>query len=117
MKLLFSVLLMVAASGAAQTVNGQASSGGQTATFSVQIKKVPKLTATVACAGPVDAQGAYSVVAGGTTTCTLTLNLPAPTGGATATLTSSDTSQVTVPSTIAILAGATTATFLATATP
>jgi RHS repeat-associated protein len=54
------------------------------------------------------------VVGSNTSTGTVTLMAPAPTGGATITLASGDTTRVTVPSSITIAAGQTTGTFTAT---
>ena len=56
-----------------------------------------------------------SVAPGGSTTGTVTLNSPAPTGGVMVSLTSSNASALQVPVTVHIQAGLTTATFTATA--
>ena len=57
-----------------------------------------------------------TVVAGSSSTGTVTLNGPAPSGGALVSIGSTN-SFVTVPSTITIAAGQTTGTFSATTTP
>ncbi len=57
-----------------------------------------------------------SIIGGTTTTGTLSLNGPAPIGGATVTLSSSDPSAQ-VPSTVTVLAGQTSATFSITTSP
>ncbi len=54
-----------------------------------------------------------TVSGGGTSVGTVTLNSPAPSGGATVTLTSSNTSIATVPQSVTVAAGVTTATFTA----
>jgi hypothetical protein len=100
-----------------QSVSGQTAINGQTATFSLGVKKIPKLTATITCNAPVDSTGTYQVVAGTSVACIVTVNLAAPTGGATLTLASSDTTQFTVPASVVIAAGGTTGAFQLTATP
>jgi subtilase family serine protease len=55
-----------------------------------------------------------TVTGGKTSTGTLTIGNPAPAGGWAVKLTSSDSSQVTVPASVTVAAGATTATFTAT---
>jgi hypothetical protein len=52
-----------------------------------------------------------TVAAGGTSTGTITLSAPAPTGGAIVSLSSSATSVATVPASVTVAAGSTTATF------
>jgi Concanavalin A-like lectin/glucanases superfamily/Bacterial Ig domain len=56
-----------------------------------------------------------TVGSAGISTCTVTLNQAAPSGGTTVTLTNSDSSAFSVPSSVTVAAGATTATFSATA--
>ena len=58
-----------------------------------------------------------SVVGGGTSTGTVTLNGPAPAGGALVTLSSSNPSAAQVPASVTVPANATTATFTATTSP
>ena len=55
-----------------------------------------------------------SILVGSTTTGTVVLDSPAPTGGTVVTLASSNTSVITVPATVTVAAGATSATFTAT---
>ncbi len=58
-----------------------------------------------------------SIAPGGTSIGTVTLSSAAPAGGLVVTLSSSNTSQVTVPESVTVLAGSTTATFTVTANP
>jgi len=53
-----------------------------------------------------------TVIGGSTSTGTVTLSGPAPTGGATVTLSSSNTAAATVPASVLVAAGAKTATFM-----
>jgi uncharacterized protein (TIGR03437 family) len=73
-------------------------------TFPVQATQVPS---TLTCSPA-------SLNSGGTSTCTVTLSVAAPTGGVTVNLSSSN-SLLTVPATVSVGAAATTATFTATA--
>lgn len=84
-----------------------ASGGGKSksATLAVTTQKVTALAVT-----PI------SVVGGGTVTGTVTIGGPAPTGGLVVALTSSK-SLLTVPATVTVPAGATTATFVGTSVP
>jgi uncharacterized protein (TIGR03437 family) len=56
-----------------------------------------------------------SLNSGGTSSCTVTLNVVAPTGGSVVALSSSNSGALSVPASVSIAAGATTATFTATA--
>ncbi len=58
-----------------------------------------------------------SVVGGASSTGTVTLNGPAPAGGAVVTLTSSNTAAAQVPASVTVAAGAASATFTATTSP
>ena len=105
-----------------QTVSGQTTTGAppQTATAIAAFKKVPKLVLTLSCPGvPQDASGNYLVVAGSTVSCTFVANLTATSAnGASVAVTSSDTTQITVPTSVVIPQGATvSAAFNVTATP
>jgi hypothetical protein len=102
--------------------------GGRQANFNVTTNLLPNTNSAIISASfngitqtatlsiraliPESLRLAPVVVTGGTSsTGTVTLDGAAPTGGATITLTSSNTQAATVPSTITIPAGATTATF------
>ena len=56
-----------------------------------------------------------SVMSGGTSSCTITLAMPAPSGGAVVGLSDNNTSALSVPASATVAAGATTGTFTATA--
>jgi hypothetical protein len=71
--------------------------------ISVAVPKLASLTLTPT-----------SLIGGASSTGTVALSVAAPTGGATVTLTSSNTKDATVPSTVAIPAGSTSATFTIT---
>ncbi|MBZ5512377.1 MAG: polysaccharide deacetylase family protein, partial [Acidobacteriia bacterium] len=70
-------------------------------------------------AGPLSgvSMSPATVQGGVSSTGTVTLNTPAPAGGAVVSLTSSDTAAARVPALVTVLAGATTATFTATTSP
>jgi trimeric autotransporter adhesin len=86
------------------TVTATLGSSSQTATIAlIAPGLVSALTCNPASLGP-----------GGVSTCTVTLNSAAPTGGANVTLTT-NTAWLNVPASVTVAAGATTATFNATA--
>lgn len=109
-------LLCLVLTAQAQTVSGQTAVSGQTVTFTISAKKIPKLLATISCTGPQDSTGVYQVVAGSSISCNITLNLAAPLTGATLTL-SSNSPDFIVPTSVVIASGAFSTTFQLTATP
>jgi hypothetical protein len=112
MKRLIAVLVIVVASLLAQTsvtVSGAGGWGGQQTTFNLPLVWHPKLTAVATCP-------AVDIFSGSTMTCTVTLNSNVPGGQtATITLTSTDTTKLTVPASVTIPGGSASATFVVTA--
>jgi Domain of unknown function (DUF4082)/Bacterial Ig-like domain len=120
------------ASVASVPVSVTVAAGNTTATFTVttNVVSTPALATVTATYGnsmaatltvnpPIPSSlsaNPASVVGGGTSTATVTLNGPAPTGGATVALSSGNTGVATVPPTVVVNAGATTATFIITTT-
>jgi hypothetical protein len=105
------------------TISGTPTTAG-TSSFTVQVADSASHTATaalgitIAAAPPVAALSALSCATGslssnGSTTCALTVTAGAPSGGASVSL-SSNCSPLTVPSSVTVASGATTATFTAT---
>ena len=86
------------------TVTAALGASSRAAAISLQ---APVLVSGVACSPA-------SLGQSGTSTCTVTLTQPTPTGGSTVILASSNT-LLTVPTSVAVASGATTATFTATA--
>ena len=85
--------------------SGAASSNFESWFWLVATAAPPKLAVSSVTLGPA------TVVEGGASTGTVTLNGTAPTGGATVTLSSSNLSVATVQASVVVLAGANTATF------
>lgn len=90
------------------TVGGTTTTGGQTANATLALTWQPKLTLALSCPS-------ITQVSGTVQTCTATINTPAPAGGAVVTLNSADPTKFTVPASVVVAAGATSATFPVTA--
>jgi hypothetical protein len=90
----------------------------QTATITAALNGASQ-TATLTLVAPVLISAltcnATALDSGASATCTLTLSAPAPTGGVTVSV-SANSSALTVPASVNVLAGSSTATFSATAT-
>lgn len=107
-KILLLNLLVLALAFGQTNVSSSANVSAQTATASVAITWQPKLTLVLSCPSTTQVSGTVQ-------TCTATINIPAPAGGAVVNLTSADTTKFTVPASVTIAAGATSATFTLTA--
>jgi hypothetical protein len=104
----FTATTSTVASNTVVTITALYNSVSRTATLTV--------TAPVAALSGVSVNPA-SVLGGVSSTGTVTLNNPAPVGGALVSLTSSNTAAAQVPATVTVLAGAMTASFTATTSP
>ncbi len=102
----FAVTTSPIASNTPVTVSASYNSSTQSATLTV----LSPLLSSVSLS-PSSVQG------GSAANGTVTLNAPAPTGGAVVTLSSSNTSAVTVPASVTVAANAATATFVVSTTP
>src|ERR1022692_1362799 len=87
------------------TITATLNGASQTATLTLV---APVLISALTC-------NATALDSGASATCTLTLSAPAPTGGVTVSV-SANSSALTVPASVNVLAGSSTATFSATAT-
>lgn len=105
--LILSSLILTLATG--QTpINSSSTVAGQTATATISLTWVPKLAVTLTCPN-------LQQISGTVQTCTVTINQPAPVGGAIVTFTSGDPTKFTVPATATIPAGSSMANFVVTA--
>jgi len=112
-----SVTVPAGATSANFTVTTVSVTANQSVTISATFGGVTKsatLTVTPPAAGPVLSSlrlNPTSVKGGDSSTGTVTLSAPAPSGGTTVTLSTSNTSVATVPSSVTVAAGATSANF------
>ena len=87
------------------TVTAMLNGSSTSVTLSLQ---APVLLTNVACTPT-------TLTSGGTSTCTVTLNQPSPSGGTSVGLTNSNSAVLTVPASVTVASGASTATFSAAA--
>ena len=113
-----SVTVVAGATSATFTVNTSAVTASTTVTISASYAGITKSASLTVNPAPPPTPTLTSLtlsppsVTGGTSSRgTVTLSGPAPSGGAQVTLSSSDTSAATVPSSVTVAAGATSATF------
>ena len=103
----FTVTSLAVASDATMVITATNQFASRTTTFTSQAPALSSLSVA-----------ANNILVGSTTTGTVTLDSPAPTGGSLVALVSSNLNAATVPASVTVLAGATTATFTVTsATP
>ena len=98
----------VAAVSNAQAVTLTASANSVTQTFGLQLAAVVPTLSTLSCSSG-------SLTGAGTDSCTVTLNIAAPSGGFAVSL-ASNNSAVTIPASVTVAANATSASFTATVT-
>jgi len=110
-----SVTVAAGATKATFTITTSAVGSNASVTISgtYGVTKTATLTVTAAALTPVSLSPS-SVIGGTSSTGTVTLTGPAPSGGAVVTLTSSNTSAAQVPASVTVTAGATKATFTIT---
>ena len=99
----FNVTSLAVAADATTVVTATNQFASRTTTFTSQAPALSSLSVL-----------ANNILVGSTTTGTVTLDSPAPTGGATVALSSSNVSAATVPATVTVAAGSTTGTFTIT---
>ena len=99
----FTVTSLAVASDATTVVTATNQFASRTTTFTSQAPALSSLSVA-----------ASNILVGSTTTGTVTLDSPAPTGGSVVSLVSSNTNAATVPATVTVAAGSTTGTFTVT---
>lgn len=103
----FTASTSVVSASTAVTISAAYAGTSKTASLTVQPAAPPAVTLSSLSLNPT------SVVGGNSSTGTVTLSGPAPTGGAQIALSSSNTSVARVPASVSVAAGATSATFTA----